>query len=713
MTEAIPIHSPTPIPISRARAWARLLRVRLGALMLGALTLGACTADLNPDGFVARGLADYLYTEGARRKLEDAPDAALRAWQRAADAGHVKARYQLAHLYGSDVLGPRDQAQALVHARRAAEAGFAPASHYVGMSLLYGWGGVAKDPAAAEPYLRRALAGDVERARADLGTLVLDRAGPARDAGANAARAEGLALLEAAVADDDPVASWRLAEALVDGTHMPRDPARAADLLAAAIEAGEYRAALPLARLQWVGNGVPTDRAAARALLERVEREAPAHVRVDLGLALLNEGDVLPLDAARARRLLEVAARNDGRVRAHVRLGKLLAEGAPGVAPDPEAAVAHLRAAAEAGNGEATRYMGVLLEDQGRADAALAWFLEAAARGHAQAAVEGARILLKRTDAASVRQAVSLLGSVASDNAQAGIQLARVARDGVDGALPPDPGTARQWFQHVRATAGGLTAAQATNELARMLLRGQGGPEDARGAVALFGEAAAGGHGWAALELGRVFEAGAPGIPADLGAAWRWYQEAAARGVAQGHTALGRLVAREGRGPEAIREAFGHFARAAEGGHTWALYEAGKVAEQGVGGQPGDPATARAWYERAMTQGVDAAPGAIASLYERGLGVEQDDVRALALYHMGARAGNAWATYKVGSFVAEGRGTPADPDAARAWLTAARAEGVTQAVDLMERLDRGAVGPFGHADGSGSRVRIHVTPDGS
>ncbi|MQX36426.1 tetratricopeptide repeat protein [Roseospira navarrensis] len=688
----------------------RLFSVLCAAgLMAG--TLGGCASGA-PDGFWARGLAGHHYTEGARRKLEGDPHAALGAWARAAEAGHAKAWYQLAHLYGSEALGPRDQAAALTYAREAAQGGFAPALHYVGASLLHGWGGLDPDPAAAEPFLRRAVAADMGRARADLGVLLLNRAGGRQDPAAWSARVEGLSLLREAVADDDPVAAWRLGAVLAEGTHVPRDPARAVALYADAMEGGEFRAALPLARRHVLGDGIAPDPAAARALLDRIERAGPGHVRVDLARALLDADDPLPFDPPRARRLLERAATEDGRVRAHVALGKLLAEGAPGVAPDPAAALSHLRTAAAAGNGEATRYVGVLLEDQGRPDAALSWFLEAAGQGHAHAAVEAARILLDRGDSASARQAVALLAGVAADHDPAALQLARVARDGAGGTLPPDPALARRWFEHVRRTGGRVAAAQATNDLARMVLRGQGGPADARAALALFHDAAAAGHAWAALELGRLYDTGVPGIAQDRQAAWHWFREAAARGVAQGHTALAKALIRDGQGPEAIRQAFAHFERAAAEGHAWALVEAGRAAERGAAGQPGDPAVARAWYERALAEGVDAAPGALASLHERGLGVPRDDARALALYHQGARAGNAWATYKVGAFVAEGRGTPADPDAARAWLTAARADGVDQAADMLGRLERGEVGPFGPATGSGPRLRIEVRPAG-
>lgn len=684
------------------------ISVALAAILPVSVLTGACT--MAPDGFLARGLAGHYYLHGARRNLYDNPAGAFAAWTRAADAGHAKATYQLAHLYGSDALGPRDQEEALALARKAAADGYAPAAHYVGMSLLYGWGGMDKDPAAAEPFLRRAVAADIGRARADLGWLLLDRAADAPAGTAASARDEGLALLEEAVADDDPVGKFRLGEVLMEGRHIPRNPARAADLLEEAVDAGEDRAALPLARMRLLGDGIPVDRQGALALLDRVESKAPAHVLVTLARALLDTDDALPHDPRRARRLLERAA-EAGRTTAHTTLGKLLADGAPGVPPDPTLAVHHLRVAAEAGNGEATRYMGHLLEDQGRADDALDWFLEAAARGHGHAAVEAARLLLKRADAGSARRALAILGEVAPDHTSAALELARLARDGQDGILPADPAIARHWFQHVRATGARKAAAQATNDLARMVLRGEGGPTDPETAHALFREAAAAGHGWAALELGRLFEDGAAPIPADPAQAWHWYREAAARGVAQGHTALGRLLARDGQGADAVQAAFAHFRKAAEGGHDWALYEAGKAAEQGVAGQPGDPATAWAWYQRAAAQGVDAAFGAMGSLHERGLGLPRDDTQALALYHLGARAGNAWATYKVGAFVAEGRGTPADPDAARAWLDLAANRGVEEATEMRARLERGEVGPFGAPSGSdGPGLRIQVSP---
>ncbi|MBB4266432.1 tetratricopeptide repeat protein [Roseospira visakhapatnamensis] len=696
---------PTATQVERPGAIGRAL-----APVLAVLILAGCSGA--PDGFVARGLSGYHYLQGSRHKLHGDMTAAVDAWTRAAAAGHVKAQYQLAHVHGSDLLGPRDQEAALALARRAAAAGYAPAAHYVGMSLLYGWGGIDRDPATAERYLRQAVADDVPRARADLGTLLLRRA---RDRegrpGAVAAGAEGWVLLEAAADDGEPLARLRLGEALLDEDHGRHDPDRAAVLLAEALDDGEIAAALPLARLMLTpGLGRPVDRAGAEALLDRIERQAPAHVLVDLGLALLDADAEPPLPGGviRARRVLERGA-EAGRARAHTALGKLLAEGRSGeMPPDPAAAVAHLRAAAEAGHGEATRAMGLLLRDQGRAGDALDWFVKAAAQGHAQAAVEAARLLVARGDPASVARAIALLRAEAEHHVPAAIDLARLARDGVPGVMAADPARARQWLRHAVEHGSGLAAAQAATDLARLLARGQGGAADPGAARALLERAAAGGHAWAALDLARLYERGAgAAMPPDPARAWRWYGVAASRDLAQAHTALGRMTVARGQGVGAIHRAFEHFSRAAAMGHDQALYEAGRVAEKGAAGLHGDPRAALAWYRRAAAQGVPAAHGAIASLYERGLGVPRDPVRALAFYRLGAEAGNAWAAYKVGRALAEGRGTMADPRAARPWLARARAEGVDQAVEVLARLDAAAV-----EAGTGGPLRIEVRPLG-
>ncbi len=706
----------TRVRLQGVLGWIGAGRRIASALILG--VLGGCAFP--GDGFIARGLASHHYTEGSRRALAGETDAAHRHWQRAADAGHARAAYQLALLHGSDALGGRDQRRALALAAQARARGFAPGDSYIGASLLHGWGGLDRDPAAAEPHLRRALAAGDRRAAADLGVLLLGKAGDGRDGQATAWRRDGLSILGDAAANGDATAQWRLGAALLDPSHGgAREGRRAVALLEAARAGGEARALVPLARF-WVTRAPGQ----ARRLLDHALSHGPAHVQVALAKALLDPDDALGRiegigagDASAARALLDRAAAS-GRRQAATALGKLLATGAPGVEPDPAAAVTHLRHAAEAGSGEAARAMARLLLDQGRDDAARDWFIAAAARGHAHAGVEAARLLLADGDAASVRRAVALLGAIASRHDAAALDLASLARRGVPGLLTPDPALARRWLDHVRANGRPAAAASAANRLARMTLRGEGGAPDPISAQALLHEAAAGGHAWSGLELGRLYDTGATPLVADAGQAAAWYQWAADRGVAEADTALGRLRAGAARAPEDVAAALAHYRRAADAGHAWAVFEAGRLIERGGPGHPGDPVAARAWYRRAAALGVDAAPGALASLHEYGRGVAPDPGRALTLYHRGAQAGNAWATFKVGALLAEGIGVAADPDAARAWLLAARQHGIGQAAPMLARLQAGTIGPFG-IPGASPAPRIQVrtgqdaaTPDG-
>lgn len=276
-------------PPSGLRRRCRVHPVML-ALALGLPLLSGCA--IPGDGWVAQGLSDHMYLQGSRRAAEGDTDRALAHWRRAAAAGHPRAAYQLALLHGSEALGARDQPRALALAAQARDAGFAPGGGYIGASLLHGWGGLERDPEAAEAHLRRALAEGDERAAADLGALLLARAEGRRDPTADQRRQEGLAILTEAAKDGDPRAQWRLGAALL-GTDLGRpDPARAEPMLTAALDAGEARALVSLARLAGT-RGHAADR---RTLIDQAIESAPAHVQVALANALLDPDDAIGRD---------------------------------------------------------------------------------------------------------------------------------------------------------------------------------------------------------------------------------------------------------------------------------------------------------------------------------------------------------------------------------------------------------------------------------
>ena len=83
----------------------------------------------------------------------------------------------------------------------------------------------------------------------------------------------------------------------------------------------------------------------------------------------------------------------------------------------------------------------------------------------------------------------------------------------------------------------------------------------------------------------------------------------------------------------------------------------------------------------------------LAQMYESGNGVEKDLSKAAALLKQGAEQPDdasyvSLARYHWGVALAEGRGVEADPEAARAWLRRAAADGQPEADEYLQRLDQ-------------------------
>lgn len=74
-----------------------------------------------------------------------------------------------------------------------------------------------------------------------------------------------------------------------------------------------------------------------------------------------------------------------------------------------------------------------------------------------------------------------------------------------------------------------------------------------------------------------------------------------------------------------------------------------------------DPAKAAVWFEKAARQGHPVAQAALAELYAKGEGVQQDISLARRLYKAAAQQGNANATYELGVLYDQGRGVKKDP----------------------------------------------------
>lgn len=161
------------------------------------------------------------------------PQSALTSYRRAAEAGNTQSMNAFARLTltweGSSTLC----GEGLRWLETSARTGNAAAASFLGKLLFYGRGEcVARDPAAARPWLEAALAARRPGAAYDLGlALVLE--------GPNAtARARGVSLLESDAASPSALAVETLALLHATGIGVERDPARARELLAEAARLG-------------------------------------------------------------------------------------------------------------------------------------------------------------------------------------------------------------------------------------------------------------------------------------------------------------------------------------------------------------------------------------------------------------------------------------------------------------------------------------------
>ncbi|MEZ5814841.1 MAG: peptidoglycan-binding protein [Alphaproteobacteria bacterium] len=170
--------------------------------------------------------------------------------------------------------------------------------------------------------------------------------------------------------------------------------------------------------------------------------------------------------------------------------------------------------------------------------------------------------------------------------------------------------------------------AEAQHDLAAIYTAGHGGvKQDYKRAAFWFEQAAARGVANAAYNLGVLNHQGL-GTSADLEKAITWYKRAAALGHPEAQYNLG-IAYIEGIGvPYDAEKAAGYFTRAAESNIMEAAYNLGLIYENGLLGDA-QPDKALLWYKTAADQGSPEAAQALKQLAE-SLGVSLDKVNGLA-----------------------------------------------------------------------------------
>ena len=127
----------------------------------------------------------------------------------------------------------------------------------------------------------------------------------------------------------------------------------------------------------------------------------------------------------------------------------------------------------------------------------------------------------------------------------------------------------------------------------------------------------------------------------------------------------------------------------ADQGNATAQYDLGVMYANGLG-VPEDDAKAVRWLRLAAGQGYGAAQFTLGLWYDHGLGVPQDDIEAVRWYRLAADQGDAGAQSNLAIMYENGKGVPQDYVQAHIWynLAASRMAGGHRqhAVDGRDRV---------------------------
>ena len=136
----------------------------------------------------------------------------------AADAGHVRAQYELGRIYRDGRGVEKDALLAAAWLARAAEQDSSPATYALGVLLLTGGEGLAKDVPAAVSWLRRSAEGGNQYAQYRLGRLLLQGEEVPREI------EEAVRWLTVSAEQGNQYAQYALGKLYLIGKEVPRDP---------------------------------------------------------------------------------------------------------------------------------------------------------------------------------------------------------------------------------------------------------------------------------------------------------------------------------------------------------------------------------------------------------------------------------------------------------------------------------------------------------
>jgi TPR repeat protein len=301
-------------------------------------------------------------------------------------------------------------------------------------------------------------------------------------------------------------------------------------------------------------------------------------------------------------------AANQGDVAAQFVLGSMYQKG-NGVPLDNTQAAKWFIKAANQGDAIAQYRLGVFFQNgQGvkqNYEESLAWFTKAAIQGHITSQINLGKIYQ--------------LGRGTSQNFKEAIK----------------------WYEE----AANQNNALGYYHLAHMYEYGRGVPQDLQKAKSLYLKSANNNYTPSAYKIAEFYELG-KGLEIDYKNAIKWYKESAQKGNSGAQFKLGNLY-REGKGVQQnIRTAIGWYNQAATQNHAQAHYELGDIYDNGNTSEHASETIkvndkkAFRHFQQAVELNFPYAYARLASLYEKGKGIEKDPIKAIELYK---KATQPWA----------------------------------------------------------------------
>jgi TPR repeat protein len=572
-----------------------------------------------------QGRSEAAFWLGLARTAAGAGDEGQQWLVRAAEAGHGRAAWRLfdlsrqRSLYAADATGRRAaDAEGLRWLRRAGELGEPAALLTLGSGHLRGTDGLPKDEALALRWLQAGAKRNLAPAYRDLG--LIHKYGLGTPVNLHAA----LGWLHLALDRGDASAADQIRRfrAGPRGELVVTDPRSQLDAVAAKAAAGDRAAQVRLAEMWLRGENILADEREALVWYRRAAEAgyAPAQLKLAVDMqARLSPGE--------AERWIEKAARQ-GLVEAQLTYGQWLARRQP------------------------------------RVPAAVQWLERAGARGHRLAiwAVAGAYEQGDGVPQHLARALAWYLKAAEAGDAGAWVRAGALAELGA-GRLP-DPKLAATYY----ARAG--DDAEALYRLGRLHARGEGVPRDMGRAATLYGRAVTEGSGEAALALGRMREAGWPGVAPDAAAAWRAYAEAVEIGQDDDIEAelATRLAVMAENGIGTARNGASAVEHYQLADRPEGLLRAAALLDEGRL-VPRDPALALSLYRQAVRRLEREREAALSALFDEDWELPSESGReALEALLRAARAGHAGARLDLALLLAGRDGPTLDEAQVHGWV---------------------------------------------